>query len=132
MAKEGLIGFPLDEAGIQALSVLSQLWGRSWFAAATLKGVRARDRIKFLLFPDCNKIDRYLLNTILNSSDMNIHVDLLQHRVKMAYAADVEIERIRRLKRVAADIRARKKKLMMGKVSLDYADILGIDTGRSE
>lgn len=44
MAKEGLIGLPLDDTDVSRLSLLSQLWGRSWFAAATLKGVRARDR----------------------------------------------------------------------------------------
>jgi len=132
MAKEGLIGFPLDETGIQTLAVLSHLWRKNWFAAAVLKGIRARDRIKFLLFPDCNKIDRYILNTILNTPDLSLPEDILRYRVKMAYAADVEIERIRRMKRIAADIRARKKKLMVGKVSLDYADVLGIEAGRND
>ena len=129
MAKEGLIGLPLDDTDVSRLSLLSQLWGRSWFAAATLKGVRARDRSKLLLFPEYNKIDRYILNTILNASDMNLPAEVLRYRVKMAHSADVETQRIRRLKRVAADIRARKKKLVVGKLSLDYADILGIRTG---
>lgn len=131
MGKERVIGLPLDEDDLNRLSFLSQLWGRSWFAAATLKGVRARDRAQLLLFPDYNKIDRYVLNTILNASDMNQPAEVLKYRVKMAFAADVETQRIRRLKRVAADIRARKKKLVVGKLSLDYADILGIRTGRN-
>jgi hypothetical protein len=44
----------------------------------------------------------------------------------MAFAAEVDTQRIRKLKSAAANIRERKKKLVLGKLTLNYADILGI------
>ena len=127
MEKEGLIGFPLDEAGIQALSVISQLWGRPWFVGAFLKGVRARERTMLVLFPGHDKIDRYILNTFLGEPCMKkVPTEVLRHRVKMAFGADVDMQRIRNLRNFAADVRGRRKKLLLGHLSLDYADILGI------
>jgi len=127
MEKEGLIGFPLDEAGIQALSVISQLWGRPWFVGAFLKGVRARERTMLILFPGHDKIDRYILNTFLGEPCMKkVPTEVLRHRVKMAFGADVDMQRIRNLRNFAADVRGRRKKLLLGHLSLDYADILGI------
>jgi len=127
MEKEGLICLPLDEAGSQALSVLSQLWGRHWFIGESLRGIRVRERTMLLLFPEYNKIDRYILNTFLGEPCMKkVSTEVLRYRVKMAFAADVESQRIRSLRNVAADVRGRKKKLVLGNLSLNYADILGV------
>ena len=127
MEKEGLIGFPLDEAGIQALSVISQLWGRPWFVGAFLKGVRARERTMLILFPGHDKIDRYILNTFLGEPCMKkVPTEVLRYRVKMGFGADVEPQRIRNLRNIAADVRGRKKELVLGHLSINYADILGI------
>ena len=127
MEKEGLIGFPLDEAGISALSVLGQLWGRIWFVGASLKTVRVRERTMLLLFPEYNKIDRYILNTFLGEPCMKkVSTEVLRYRVKMAFAADVDVQRIRDLRKAAANVRGRKKKLVLGNLSLNYADIFGV------
>ena len=127
MEKEGLIGFPLDEADIHALSVLSQLWGRPWFIGASLKGIRARERTMLFLFPDHDKIDRYILNTFLGEPCMKkVPTEVLRYRIKMAFGAGVESQRIRNLRNVAADVRGRRKKLVLGHLSLNYADILGV------
>ena len=127
MEKEGLIGFPLDEAGIHALSVLSRLWGRSWFVGASLKGIRARERTMLFLFPGYDKIDRYILNTFLGETFMKkVPTEVLRYRVKMAFGAHVESQRISNLRKVAADVRGRRKTLVLGHLSLNYADILGV------
>ena len=127
MEKEGLIGFPLDEAGIQALAVLSRLWGRPWFIGESLRGIKVRERTMLLLFPDYNKIDRYILNTFMNEPCMKkVSTEVLRYRVKMAFAADVDVQRIRDLRKAAANVRGRKKKLVLGNLSLNYADVLGI------
>jgi hypothetical protein len=127
MEKEGLIIFPLDDASIRILSALSHLWGQPWFIAASLKGVRARERTMLLLFPEYDKIDRYILNTFMNETCMKkVSTEVLRYRVKIAFAADVDVQRIRDLRKVAADVRGRKKKLVLGNLSLDYADILGV------
>lgn len=127
MEKEGLIGFPLDEAGIQALAVLSRLWGRPWFIGESLKGIKVRERTMLLLFPDYNKIDRYILNTFMNEPGMKkVSTEVLRYRVKLAFAADVDVQRIRDLRKAAANVRGRKKKLVLGNLSLNYADILGV------
>ena len=82
MEKEGLIGFPLDEAGIQALAVLSRLWGRPWFIGESLRGIKVRERTMLLLFPDYNKIDRYILNTFMNEPCMKkVSTEVLRYRV---------------------------------------------------
>ena len=127
MEKEGLIGLPLDEAGIQVLSVLSQLWSRPWFIGASLKGIRARERTMLILFPGQDKIDRYILNTFLGEPCMKkVPTEVLRHRIKMAFGADVDTQRIRNLRKVAVDVRARKKNMVLGHLSLNYADILGV------
>ena len=127
MEKEGLIGFPLDEASIQALSVLSQLWGRPWFIGESLKGIKVREKTMLLLFPDYNKVDRYVINTFLNAPDIaSVSLDLLRYRVKVAFAADVDLHRLRDLRKTASDIKRKKRKLVLGKLSLNYADILGV------
>jgi hypothetical protein len=127
MEKEGLIGFPLDEAGIHALSVLSQLWGRPWFIGASLKGIRARERSMLFLFPGHDKIDRYILNTFLGEPYMKkVPTEVLRYRIKMGFGADVESQRIRNLRNLAVAVRGRKKKLVLGHLSLNYADILGV------
>ncbi len=127
MEKEGLIGFPLDEAGIHALSVLSQLWGRPWFIGASLKGIRARERTMLFLFPGHDKIDRYILNTFLGEPCMKkVPTEVLRYRIKMGFGADVDSQRICNLRNLAAAVRGRKKKLVLGHLSLNYADILGV------
>jgi len=127
MEKEGLICLPLDEAGSQALSVLSQLWGRHWFIGESLRGIRVRERTMLLLFPEYNKIDRYILNTFLGEPCMKkVSTEVLRYRVKMAFAADVDVQRIRDLRKAAANVRGRKKKLVLGNLSLNYADIFGV------
>jgi len=127
MEKEGLIGFPLDEAGIHALSVISQLWARPWFVGASLKGIRARERTMLFLFPGYDKIDRYILNTFLGEPCMKkVPTEVLRYRVKMAFGAHVESQRISSLRKVAADVRGRRKTLVLGHLSLNYADILGV------
>jgi hypothetical protein len=127
MEKEGLIIFPLDEADIRILSALSHLWGQLWFIGAALKGARAGERTSLLLFPDYDKIDRYILNTFLGEPCMKkVSTEVLRYRVKMAFGADVDMQRIRDLRKVAADVRGRKKKLLLGRLSLNYADILGL------
>ena len=127
MEKEGLIGFPLDEQCIQALSVLSRLWGQPWFVGASLKGIRARERTMLFLFPGYDKIDRYILNTFLGEPCMKkVPTEVLRYRVKMAFGAHVESQRISSLRKVAADVRGRRKTLVLGHLSLNYADILGV------
>ena len=127
MEKEGLIGFPLDEQCIQALSVLSRLWGQTWFVGASLKGIRARERTMLFLFPGYDKIDRYILNTFLGEPCMKkVPTEVLRYRVKMAFGAHVESQRISSLRKVAADVRGRRKTLVLGHLSLNYADILGV------
>lgn len=127
MAREGLIGLPLDDDGVRALSVLGQLWDRNWFIAAALKAKRARERTMLLLFPEYSKVDRYILNTFLNEDGKKyLATSLLQYRVRMALGAHVDTQRIQELRKVAARIRGRKMKLTVGKVSISYADILGL------
>lgn len=127
MEKEGLICIPLDDAGVNALSVLSRLWNQIWFLAESVKGIKARERTMLLLFPDYDKIDRYILNTFLNESDMrNLSTEVLRYRVKLAYGAYVDGKRIRELREAAVNIRRKQKKFVLGKLSLTYADILGI------
>ena len=127
MAKEGLIGLPLDDDGVRALSVLGQLWDRNWLIAAALKAKRARERTMLLLFPEYSKVDRYILNTLLNEDGRRyLATGLLQYRVKMAFGAHVDTQRIQDLRKAAARIRGRKMKLTVGKVSISYADILGL------
>jgi hypothetical protein len=127
MAKEGLISLPLDDDGVSALSVLGQLWDKHWFIAAALKAKRARERTMLLLFPEYSKVDRYLLNTLLNEDGRRyLATSLLQYRVRMALGARVDTQRIQDLRKAAAKIRGRKMKLTVGKVSISYADILGL------
>ena len=127
MAKEGLISLPLDDNGVRALSVLGQLWDRNWFIAAALKAKRARERTMLLLFPEYSKVDRYLLNTFLNENGRRyLATDLLKYRVKMAFGAHVDTQRIQDLRKAAAKIRCGKMKLTVGKVAISYADILGL------
>lgn len=128
MEKEGLISLPLDDAGISALSVLSRLWGRMWFVSETLKSIRGvRERTMLLLFPDYDKIDRYILNTFLGETNMrNLSSEVVRYRVNRAFSSDVDTERIRRLRKAAVDIRRKKLKLQLGKLNLSYAEILGL------
>jgi hypothetical protein len=128
MEKEGLICLPLDDAGKNALSVLSRLWGQSWFIGAFIMSIKhSRERTMLLLFPGYDKIDRYILNTFLGEPDMKcLSTDLLKYRVKRAFAAQVDGERIRYLRRMAASIRLKKKKLVLGKLTLTYAELLGV------
>src|SRR5512136_488617 len=122
MEKEGLIGFPLDEQSIQALSVLSRLWGRPWFIGESLKGIKVREKTMLLLFPEYNKVDRYVISTFLNAPEIaSVSLDLLRYRVKVAFAADVDLYRLRDLRKTASDIKRRKRKLVLGKLSLNYA-----------
>ena len=55
-----------------------------------------------------------------------LSTEVLRYRVKMAFAADVDVQRIRDLRKAAANVRGRKKKLVLGNLSLNYADVLGI------
>jgi hypothetical protein len=128
MEREGLISLPLDNAGIAALSVMGQLWGRMWFVAESLKSIRSpREKAMLLLFPDYDKVDRYILKTFLGESNMkNLSSEVVRYRVKRAFAADVDMTRVRKLRKAAYDIRRKKTKLALGKLSLDYADLLGI------
>ena len=128
MEREGLISLPLDNAGVAALSVMGQLWGRTWFVAESLKSVRnARDKAMLLLFPDYDKIDRYILKTFLGEANMrNLSSDVVRYRVKRAFGADVDMARVRKLRKAAQDILRRKMKLTLGKLTLDYSDLLGI------
>jgi len=128
MEKEGLICLPLDDGSMRALSVLSQLWGKKWFVAESLKSVRSsKERTLLLLFPDYDKVDRYILNTFLGECTGNtVATEVLRYRVKRAFAMDVDVEKIRRLRQTAYDIKRRKVKLALGKMSLDYAEILGV------
>lgn len=128
MEREGLISLPLDNAGVAALSVMGQLWGRMWFVAESLKSVRsARDKVMLILFPDYDKLDRYILKTFLGEANMKkLSSDVVRYRVKMAFGADVEMDRVRKLRKAAQDIQRRKMKLTLGKLTLDYSDLLGI------
>jgi hypothetical protein len=128
MEREGLISLPLDDAGVAALSVMGQLWGRTWFVAEAMKSVRsARDKVMLLLFPDYDKIDRYILKTFLGEANLkNLSSDVVKYRVKRAFASDVDMTRVRKLRKAAHDIRRKKTKLILGKLILDYADLLGI------
>lgn len=123
-----MICLPLDDAGVAALSVLGRLWGRMWFVAESLKSIRsARERTMLLLFPEHDKVDRYILNTFLGESHMkNLSTEVVRYRVKRAFATDVDGQRIRKLRKTAWDIRCRKMKLQLGKLSLTYADLLGV------
>lgn len=127
MAKEGLVSLPLDDDGVRALSVLGQLWDRNWFIAAALKAKRARERTMLLLFPEYSKVDRYIMNTLLNEDGRRyLATSLLQYRVRMALGAHVDTQKIQVLRKAAAKIRGRKMKLTVGKVSICYADIMGL------
>lgn len=128
MEREGLIRLPLDDTGVAALSVMGQLWGRTWFVAEAMKSVRsARDKAMLLLFPDYDKVDRYILKTFLGEANLkNLPSEVVKYRVKRAFAADVEMTRVRKLRKAAQDIRRKKTKLTLGKLTLDYADLLGI------
>jgi len=128
MEREGLISLPLDNAGVAALSVMGQVWGRTWFVAETLKSVRnTRDKAMLFLFPDYDKIDRYILKTFLGEANMrNLSSDVVRYRVKRAFGADVDMARVRKLRKAAQDILRRKMKLTLGKLTLDYSDLLGI------
>jgi len=128
MEREGLISLPLDNAGVAALSVMGQLWGRMWFVAESLKSVRsARDKVMLLLFPDYDKIDRYILKTFLGEVNMkNLPSEVVRYRVKRAFSSDVDMARVRKLRKAAQDILRRKMKLTLGKLTLDYSDLLGI------
>jgi len=128
MEREGLISLPLNDAGVAALSVLSRLWGQKWFVSESLKSIRsARERVMLLLFPEYDKVDRYILNTFLGETNLkNLPSEVVRYRVKRAFAADVDSERIRRLRKTASDIKRRKLKLLLGKLSLTYADLLGV------
>jgi hypothetical protein len=128
MEKEGLISLPLDDAGISTLSVLSRLWGRMWFVSETLKSIRGvRERTMLLLFPDYDKIDRYILNTFLGETNMrNLSSEVVRYRVNRAFGVDVDSGRIRRLRKAAIDIKRKKLKLQLGKLNLSYAEILGL------
>jgi hypothetical protein len=55
-----------------------------------------------------------------------VSTEVLRYRVKLAFAADVDVQRIRDLRKAAANVRGRKKKLVLGNLSLNYADVLGI------
>lgn len=127
MAKEGLVSLPLDDDGVSALSVLGQLWDKHWFIAAALKAKRARERTMLLLFPEYSKVDRYIMNTLLNEDGRrHLATSLLQYRVRMALDAHVDTQKIQVLRKAAARIKGRKMKLTVGKVSICYADILGL------
>ncbi|MRR34471.1 hypothetical protein EG829_07185 [bacterium] len=128
MEREGLIVLPLDDAGVAALSVMGQLWGRMWFVAESMKSVRsARDKAMLLLFPDFDKIDRYILKTFLGEANLkNLPSEVVKYRVRRAFSADVDMARVRKLRKAAQDIRRKKTKLTLGKLTLDYADLLGI------
>jgi len=128
MDREGLISLPLDNAGVAALSVMGQLWGRTWFVAESLKSVRnSRDKAMLFLFPDYDKIDRYILKTFLGEANMrNLSSDVVRYRVKRAFGADVDMARVRKLRKAAQDILRRKMKVTLGKLTLDYSDLLGI------
>lgn len=128
MEREGLIVLPLDSAGVAALSVMGQLWGRTWFVAETLKSIRsARDKAMLILFPDYDKVDRYILKTFLGAPNMkNLSSDVVRYRVKRAFGADVDTTRVRKLRKAAHDILRKKTRFTLGKLTLDYADLLGI------
>ena len=128
MEREGLIRLPLDDTGVAALSVMGQLWGRTWFVAEAMKSVRsARDKAMLLLFPDYDKIDRYILKTFLGEANLkSLPSEVVNFRVKRAFGADIELARVRRLRKVAREIRRKNTKLVLGKLTLDYADLLGI------
>jgi hypothetical protein len=127
MEHEGLISLPLDDAGITALSVLSRLWGRMWFVAEALKSIRGvRERTMLLLFPDHDKVDRYILNTFLGETNMrNLSSEVVRYRVNRAFGVDVDSGRIRRLRKIVVDIRRKKLKFQLGKLNPTYAEILG-------
>jgi len=128
MENEGLISLPLDDAGINALSVLSRLWGRMWFVAESLRSIRGiRERTMLLLFPDHDKIALYILNTFLGETNLrNLSSEVVKYRVKRAFSVDIEMDRIRGLRKIAVDIRRKKLKFQLGKLNLSYADILGL------
>ena len=127
MEKEGLISLPLDNAGISALSVLSRLWGRVWFVSETIRSIKGvRERTMLLLFPDHDKVDRYILNTFLGETNIrNISSEVVRYRVNRAFGVDVDSGRIRRLRKIAVDIRRKKLKFQLGKLNPTYAEILG-------
>jgi len=128
MEREGLISLPLDDAGIAALSVMGQVWGRTWYVAEVMKSVRSvRDKVMLLLFPDYDKIDRYILKTFLGEENLKrLPSEVVKFRVKRAFAADIELARVQRLRKVAQEIRRKKTRLVLGKLTLDYKDLLGI------
>jgi len=128
MEREGLISLPLDDLGISALSVMGQVWGRTWFVAEVMKSVRnVRDKVMLLLFPGYDKIDRYILKTFLGEANLkSLPSEVVNFRVKRAFGADIELARVRRLRKVAREIRRKNTKLVLGKLTLDYADLLGI------
>ncbi len=128
MENEGLISLPLDDAGINALSVLGRLWGRTWFVAESLRSIRgARERGMLLLFPGHDKIERYILNTFLGETNLrNLSSEVVRYRVNRAFGVGVDSGRILRLRKIAVDIRRKKLKFQLGKLNLSYADILGL------
>jgi len=129
MAKDGLLGNPLDERDIHTVSVLGHLLGKKWFAGAVLKEIKMRrERITVALFPDYDKIDLYILNTYLNEPEgKQVPVYLLQYRLKKAFSAEIGNERIRKLRQVAYDIKRGRSKLKLGKSAITYAELMGIE-----
>jgi len=79
-----------------------------------------------LLFPDFDKVDRYILNTFLGETNMrNISSEVVRYRVNRAFGVDVDSGRIRRMRKIAVDIRRKKLKFQLGKLNPTYAEILG-------
>jgi hypothetical protein len=124
MASEGLIGDPLDDDGVRVLSVLGNLWGKKWFAGAALKGVKGtKERMMLLLFPDYGKIDRFVLGAFLNNqSGKKVSAEVLRYRAKKAFNVGIDLQRIRKIRQNAYDIKRGKRTLAIGKLKINYAD----------
>ncbi len=134
MVTEGLISSPLDGMSIHTVSVLGHLLGKKWFAGVVMKGIKSRrERVAVALFPDYDKIDRYILNTYLNEPEgKQVSIYMLRYQLNKSFSADIKDERIRRLRQVAYDIRRDRTRMKLGKSNITYADLLGIGTGRKE
>ncbi len=128
MAKDGLLGNPLDERDIHTVSVLGHLLGKKWFAGAVMKGIKSRwERVLISLFPEHDKIDRYVLNTYLNETgERNVPLEIVRYRVKKAFNVEMDYERMRKLRQLAYDIRRGRLKFSLGNNSISYAELIRI------
>lgn len=114
LLRDGIITNPLTDAQIEALKILSAIWGKTWYVQEMMQKIppARRRQLAERKSRELSNVDRYVLSLYFKPIDRDetISIDEIIRRVKKQLQAVVSADRVKQLRQLAYDIRRKKIK----------------------